>query len=89
MPGSAVFAARGLATDLATDLRALRVAGPEARFFDGRFFEGRVVRRERDFAAMIPLTLADPHHATAARGESRRRGFFPFAIGSLRRRARN
>jgi hypothetical protein len=70
-------------------LRALRAARPDARFFGGRFFASRVVRCERDFAAMIPLTLADAQHATAGRGESRRRGFFPFAIGSRQGRARN
>ena len=56
IPGPAVFTARVLATRL----RTLRAARPEARFFGGRFFTGRVVRCERDVAAMIPLTLAIP-----------------------------
>src|SRR6476661_6435667 len=49
-PGAAGTAAR---------LRGLFAATREARFFGGRLF-GRVVRRERDFGAMIPLTLAVP-----------------------------
>jgi len=73
MPGPAVFVARVLATRL----RALRTARPEARFFDGRFFTDRLVRCERDVGAMIPLTLAVPNHATAGRAESRRRRLFP------------
>jgi hypothetical protein len=74
---------------LATRLRTLRAARPEARLFAGRFFAGRAVRRERDFAAMIPLTLARLHHATARRAESRQSGFFPFAIDSQQRSACN
>ena len=68
MPGPAVLAAR---------LRALRAARPEARFFGGRLFGDRVVRCERDFGAMISLTLARLHHAMAGLRESRRSGFSP------------
>jgi hypothetical protein len=32
-------------------------AARDTRFFAGRFFTGRVVRRERRFAAMVPLPL--------------------------------
>jgi len=41
------------------DLRIARTfaAALDARFFAGRFFTGRVMRRERRFAAMIPLPL--------------------------------
>src|SRR6266851_3455991 len=41
-------------------LRAMSAATREARFFGDRLFGGRVVRCERDFGAMIPLTLAAP-----------------------------
>jgi hypothetical protein len=73
MPGPTVFIARVLATRL----RALPEARPEARFFDGRFFTDRVVRRERDVAAMIPLTLAVstmPRPGATSHAEG---GFFP------------
>jgi hypothetical protein len=44
------------------DLRAPRTfaAALDTRFFAGRFFTGRVMRRERRFAAMIPLPLPQP-----------------------------
>jgi len=51
MPGSAAMAVR---------LRALPAATAEARFFGGRRFGNRLLRCERDFGAMIPLTLAGP-----------------------------
>ena len=51
IPGAAGTAAR---------LRALSAVTREARFFGARLFGGRVVRCERDFGAMIPLTLAAP-----------------------------
>src|SRR6202158_2682593 len=51
MPGAVAAAAR---------LRALPLATREARFFGGRLLDGRVMRGERDFGAMIPLTLAGP-----------------------------
>src|SRR5713101_2961030 len=51
IPGAAGTAAR---------LRALSAVAREARFFGARLFGGRVVRCERDFGAMIPLTLAAP-----------------------------
>jgi hypothetical protein len=35
-------------------------AALDTRFFAGRFFTGRVMRRERRFAAMIPLPLPRP-----------------------------
>ena len=41
---------------MAVRLRALPAATAEARFFGGR----RLVGCERDFGAMIPLTLAGP-----------------------------
>jgi hypothetical protein len=50
IPGAAVAAAR---------LRDLPAATREARFF-ARLFGGGVVRCERGFGAMIPLTLAAP-----------------------------
>jgi hypothetical protein len=40
--------------------RALRAATFEARFFGDRLLGGRVVRGERDFGAMNPLTLGAP-----------------------------
>ena len=73
-PGPAVFIARVLATRLP----ALRAARPEARFFGGRRFADRVVRGERDFAAMIPLTLAVstmPRPGAVSHAEA---GFSPF-----------
>jgi hypothetical protein len=44
------------------DLRAPRIlaAALDTRFFVCRFFTGRVVRRERRFAAMFPLPLPRP-----------------------------
>ena len=51
IPGTAGTAAR---------LRALAAVTREARFFGARLFGSRVVRCERDFGAMIPLTLAAP-----------------------------
>jgi hypothetical protein len=45
---------------MALRLRALPAATAEARFFGGRRFNGRLLRCERDFGAMIPLTLAGP-----------------------------
>jgi hypothetical protein len=42
---------------------AAGTAAREARFFGARLLRGRVVRRERDFGAMIPLTLAAPSMA--------------------------
>ena len=65
MPGMAAAAVR---------LRALRAA---TRFFGGRRFGDRVVRLERDFGAMIPLSPARWHHATAGLPESRRRTVTP------------
>jgi hypothetical protein len=57
-------------------LRILPVAAAEARFFGGRFFEGREVRCERDFGAMIFLSPARFHHAMAGLPVSRRRRVF-------------
>jgi hypothetical protein len=51
MPGAVVVATR---------LLALRAAMAGARFVVVRRFDGRVVRFERDFGAMIPPTLAVP-----------------------------
>jgi hypothetical protein len=68
MPGPAVLAARW---------RGLRAARRGARFFGGRLFADRVVRRERDFGAMIPLTLAAstmPRPGLASHAEA---GFSP------------
>jgi hypothetical protein len=62
MPGLAGVAAR---------LRALPAATRDARFFRGCLFEGRVVRGERDFGAMIPPSPARLHHAMAGLPESR------------------
>jgi hypothetical protein len=49
MPGAAGLAAR---------LGTLAAVTAGARFCNGRLFDGRPVRGERDFDAMIPLTLA-------------------------------
>ena len=48
------------AAGTAVRLRGLSAVTREARFFGARLFGGRVVRFERDFGAMIPLTLAVP-----------------------------
>jgi len=45
---------------MAVRLRALPAATAEARFFGGRRFGNRLLRCERDFGTMIPLTLAGP-----------------------------
>jgi hypothetical protein len=45
---------------MAARLRSLPAATAEARFFGGRRFGDRVVRCERDFEAMFPLTPTNP-----------------------------
>ena len=72
MPGAAGSAAR---------LGTLAAVTAGARFCSGRLFGGRPVRGERDFDAMIPLTLARLQHAMAGLRESRRTGFSPLMIG--------
>ncbi len=54
----------------------LRDLPAATRFFGGRLFAGRVLRFERDFGAMIPLSPALLHHAMAGLPESPRRSPF-------------
>jgi hypothetical protein len=72
MPGVEVTAAR-----FAT--LALAAAALLARFFGDRRFGGGAVRLERGLDAMIPPTRLI-QHATACHRESRRWGFFHFAL---------
>ncbi len=82
MPGVALLMAGFLtARFLTAGLRALPAATREARFLGGRCLEGRVERFERDLAAMIPLSPALRHHATAGLPESPRSAVFLLPIG--------
>ena len=68
-------------------LARLAAAAPEARFFGGRFLAAACVRRERDFAAMIPLTLAGP--ACHGRAGGVTRGVFGNLAANLRQACGN
>jgi hypothetical protein len=71
---------------MAARLRALPAA-PGACFFGARFFGGRVVRWERGFGAIIPLTLAAPTMPWPGSRSHAKGGFF--LVAGLRQSCRN